>query len=195
MSTDKSPIEPSPEETQRPVDELFPIVYDRLRGLARHFLTPSPVGHTLQPTALVHEAYMKLQREGEDRVLGRSHFLATAALAMRQILVDHARGKGRKKRGSAGQRVTLTGMAGADQETDFIALDDALEQLERLDQRKTRIVEYRFFAGMSVEEVAEVLEVSVSTVEREWRLARAWLSTELRDGQSASPAEPKSDDE
>lgn len=158
---------------------LQPEVYDRLRALAhRHFSG----AHTLQPTALVHEAYMKLAAYDTERFTDQAHFVATAITAMRQIMVDHARAKARLKRGGPhAQRVTLTGIEGwqGGQLVDVLGLDQALTQLAELDERQARAVELRFFGGLSVAEVAQVLEVSVPTAERDLRRARAWLRMTL----------------
>ncbi len=165
-------------------DELFPLVYDQLRELASAFFRSQPGDHTLQPTALVHEAYLKLvdpPRAAAPR--DRAHFLALAARVMRQILVDHARTKGRDKRGGGRTRISLdqTPSASTGNVVDLLAVDEALAKLERLSERKARLVELRFFGGLSNEEAAEVLDVSRTTVSEDWRLARAWLSRELRE--------------
>lgn len=169
-------------------DQLLPLVYDELRALAGSFFRGQRRDHTLQPTALVHEAYARMVKptgevSGEDHWTGRAHFFAVAAKAMRQVLANHARDRRAAKRGGDWRRVTLSDhfTPTSKKDIDLIALDEALENLAALDPRQARIVELRFFAEMTVEEIAHVLEVSVSTVEREWRMARAWLSAQLRE--------------
>jgi RNA polymerase sigma factor (TIGR02999 family) len=158
-------------------DNLLPLVYMELRRLARSYLRRERPGHTLQPTALVHEAYMKLA--GQDRVVwqNRAHFFGIAAQAMRRILVDHAREHQSAKRGGAAVRITLDDGIGAAEPPDceILQLEMALQELSLLDPRQGQIVEFRYFAGMSEEEVAEVMSVSRATVTREWQTARAWL--------------------
>lgn len=161
--------------------ELYEHVYAGLRALAASYLRRRPAGQTLQATALVHEVYLKLVQAGGDWS-GRAHFMAVAAKAMRQVLQDRARARRAAKRGGAWQRMTLSGIGqDAGPMVDLVALDDALSRLVRLDERQYRIVELRFFAGLDVDEVAEVLQVSKSTVEKEWTRVRAWLSKELGD--------------
>ena len=157
---------------------LLPLVYDNLRALAGSYFQVERSDHTLQPTALVHEAYVKLVGSEQTDWKDRAHFFAVAASAMRQILADHARRKKAAKRGGGQHRVTLTGLkTPPDLETqiDLIALDEALASLAAAYPDQARIVELRFLAGLSVDEVAHVLGVSESTVERKWRMARAWL--------------------
>ncbi len=162
-------------------DELLPLVYDEFRIMAQRYLARERPDHTLDPTALVHEAFMKLIDQNRVDWKGRAHFFAVAAQAMRRILVDHARHHSRLKRGGDRQRVSLDEqLAPGEQRTeDLVALDDALEQLAQLDSRQARIVELRFFAGLTVEEVAETLGVSKRTIEGDWTMARAWLRREL----------------
>lgn len=162
-------------------EKLLPLVYDEFRNLARHYLAQERPNHTLQPTALVHEAYMKLVDQSRVNWQGRTHFFAVAAQAMRRILVDHARAHLRIKRGGGAHRITLDEAVALSpkREEDVIALDEALEKLAKLDQRQAKVVELRFFAGLSVEEVANALEVSKRTVEADWTMARAWLLREL----------------
>ena len=174
-------------------DQLLPLVYDELRALAGSFFQGQRRNHTLQPTALVHEAYARMVKSGGDESgqshwTGRAHFFAVAAKAMRQVLSNHARDRRAAKRGGDWHRVTLSDQLtpSGKQDLDLLALDEALERLAALDERQCRIVELRFFAEMTVEEIAHVLGVSVSTVEREWRMARAWLSAQLRDPDGAS---------
>ncbi len=162
-------------------EALFPLVYDELRGLAAAFLARERANHTLQPTALVHEAYLKLIDQTRAAWSGRAHFFAVAAQAIRRILVDHARGDRAQKRGGAWQRITLSDAisrhVGA--EVELLALDDALEKLERLSERQARVVQLRYFAGLTEPEVAEVLGVHRSTVADDWAIAKAWLAAEL----------------
>jgi RNA polymerase sigma factor (TIGR02999 family) len=164
-------------------DELFPLVYDNLRAMAGSFFRDQPSDSTLEPTALVHEAYVKLVRSAGNEWASRAHFMAVAAKAMRQILQDRARLRRAATRGGGWQKVSLSAAAGSSGEAlvDVVAIDDALSKLAELDERQYRIVELRFFAGLDVDEVAEVLKVSKSTVEKEWMRIRAWLSRELAD--------------
>jgi RNA polymerase sigma-70 factor (ECF subfamily) len=165
------------------VDRLLPLVYDELRARARRYLRAS-AGDTLQPTALVHEAYLRLVGNAPDRWQGRTHFFAVAAIAMRQIVIDHARHHGRAKRGGAQQRVTLAEVVDPSSGPDvgLIALEQALERLAALDERQARVVELRAFAGLTAEETAEVLGLSRRTVQSDWSFARAWLRVELGKG-------------
>ena len=162
-------------------DELMPLVYDEFRQLAGDYLRQETRAHTLQPTALVHEAYMRLIDQTRVNWQGRTHFFAVGAQAMRRILVDHARGKGRAKRGGGWQRIALdeTLMVSSHNDADVLAVDEAIDRLAKLDPRQARIVELRFFGGLTVEEVAEVLGVSKRTVENDWKIVRAWLRREL----------------
>jgi RNA polymerase sigma-70 factor, ECF subfamily len=174
--------------------DLLPLVYDELRAIAASMLRGERAGHTLQPTALVNEAYLKIA--GGNPWEGRQHFQAVAAIAMRQILVNHARERGARKRGGGDwSRVTLSDIAEqaehASREIDLLALDEALLELERLDPTQARIVEMRYFAGLSNADVAAFLNVSERTVMREWRMARAWLGTKLwAGGPEDSRADP-----
>jgi RNA polymerase sigma-70 factor, ECF subfamily len=167
---------------QRAADKLLPLVYDEFRALARHYLGQERANHTLQPTALVHEAYLKLVDQTRVDWQGKSHFFAVAAQAMRRILVDHARSRQRDKRGGGRARVALDEAVALcpQKDEDVIALDEALERLTTLDPRQAKVVELRFFGGMNVEEVAQALGVSKRTVEGDWTFARAWLAHELR---------------
>lgn len=163
-------------------ERLLPLVYDELRALAGRYLRRQRRDHTLQPTALVHEAFLKLVDQTRAQWRDRAHFFAVAATAMRQILVNHALARRAAKRGGGQWRVVLEDAAAGHPATgglDVVALDEALKRLAAIDKRKHRIVELRFFAGLSVEEVAEVLAVSKTTVESDWRAARAWLSVQL----------------
>jgi RNA polymerase sigma factor (TIGR02999 family) len=163
------------------VDRLVPILYDELRHIARHHMRGERPDHTLDTTALVHEAYVKLV--GLDRMTwqNRAHFLAVAAQAMRRVLVDYAVTRRAQKRGGVRQRVPLEeDSLGTDQPVEtLLALDTALRRLEDVDRRLSQVVECRYFGGMSVEETAEVLHVSPATIKRDWSLARAWLNREL----------------
>lgn len=164
-------------------ERMFELVHKELHGLASRMMRAERSNHRLQPTALVNEACLRLFAQHGDWD-GRQHFLALAATVMRRVLGDHARRHGADKRGGAWQRITLDGREGVetDQEHELIALDTALEKLGTLHDRQARIVEMRYLAGMTVTEVAEVLEVSRSTIEAEWRMARAWLHRELGSG-------------
>jgi RNA polymerase sigma factor (TIGR02999 family) len=170
------------------LDDLLPRVYDELRALADAYMRRERAGHTLQPTALVHEAFLRLLRLPPGSVQNRVHFFALAAQAMRRILADHARRHRAAKRGGNAVRVPLVlveGGAPAAAAGDDVAADDldaALEDLAKLDERQARVVELRFFGGLSIEETAEVLAVSPATVKRDWLVARAWLHRELRGG-------------
>jgi RNA polymerase sigma factor (TIGR02999 family) len=164
------------------VDRLFPVVYEELRRIAHRGLARERPSHTLSTTALVHEAYLKLVDQDRAGWNDRTHFLAIAATAMRRILVDYARRRKRLKRGGGRRPVTLDdAMLLADQRADeLIALDDALSALAAVSERLSRVVECRFFAGLTTEETAAVLQVTSRTVERDWQKARAWLFARLR---------------
>ena len=170
---------------QSALDKLMPLVYDELRRLAHQHMRREKPGHTLQTSALVNEAYVRLVDQGEIQWKGRAHFFGIAARLMRQILVDRARRRNFAKRGGGAIRVSLNEATTVAQEqsASVIALDDALKNLEKTDQRKSRIVELRFFGGMSIEETAEVLKVSPGTVMRDWTFARAWLRNEMTAGE------------
>ncbi|MCA1559846.1 MAG: sigma-70 family RNA polymerase sigma factor [Acidobacteria bacterium] len=164
------------------VDSLLPIVYQELRRLAASYLRRERPGQTLQPTALVHEAYLRLVKDRPDRWQNRAHFCAIAAHSMRQILIERARARGAlKRRGGAQPRVTLDEalVAGGERSFDFVALDQALERLNALDPGQARLVELRFFGGLTIEETAEAMQISPATVKRHWTVARAWLAREL----------------
>ena len=159
---------------------LMPLVYDELRQMARRQMGRQRVGHTLQTTALIHEAYLRLVARPDVDWQNRAHFFGVAAKAMRHILVDHARTRQAAKRGGAAERVTLDEAAALSTDpTEMIALDDALEGLAALDRRKSQVVELKYFGGLTVQEIAEVLQVSPETVARDWRLARTWLLRQL----------------
>ena len=162
--------------------KLLPVVYENLRALAGRYLLQERGDHTLQPTALVHEAYVKLLGGESSDWQNRAHFFAVAASAMRRILADHARRKKAAKRGGGRHRVTLSGLKtppAHETQIDLIALDEALAKLADLYPDRVQIVEMRFLAGLTIDETAHVLGVSESTVERKWRVARAWLRREL----------------
>jgi RNA polymerase sigma factor (TIGR02999 family) len=163
------------------LEQLVPLVYGELHRLARHYMRGERPGHTLQTTELVNEAYVRLVDWKNVRWQNRAHFFGVAAQMMRRILVDFARSRHYAKRGGDACRVSLSEAAGvsAERGEDFIALDDALESLAAIDARQSRIVELRFFGGLSVEETAEVLKVSPRTVMRDWSVAQAWLHREL----------------
>ena len=160
---------------------LMPLVYDDLRALAASHLRREAPGHTLQPTALVNEAFLKLVDQTRVDWKGKTHFFAVGAEIMRRILVDHARGKNRQKRGGDRQRIALHDdlKLTPQSDEDLLAVDDAIEKLADRDPRQAKIVELRFFGGLTVAEVAEVLGVSKRTVEAEWTMIRAWLRREL----------------
>ena len=162
--------------------ELLPLLYDELRKLAERYMKDERTGHTLEPTALVNEAYVRLVEGGGQQAFeGRAHFVRVAARAMRNVLVDHARAKRSQKRGGELQRHALDPVLTYYEESrlDVLALDEALERLGRMDEQLARIVELRFFAGLSIAETAPVLGVSTATVERGWRVARMWLRREI----------------
>jgi RNA polymerase sigma factor (TIGR02999 family) len=167
----------------RALDELVPVVYKELRGIARFHLRRERPGHTLQSAALVHEAYLRLLGQRAFAAEDRAHFLAVASRLMRQVLVDYARGHRAAKRG-ADRRVDLDVTLALPEvrRTDVTALDDALNDLSSLDPRQGRIVEMRFFGGLATEEIAEVLGISASTVKREWNVAKAWLTRQMKKG-------------
>lgn len=164
-------------------DELMPLVYDELRDLAAAIMARERSGHTLQPTALVHEVFLRLVPNKDIEWKGRAHFAATAARAMRRILVNHARDRTAGKRGGGWKRVTLDVDARVDQapEIELLALEEALERISEMSEMGGRVLELRFFGGLTIPETAHVLSVSTSTVESHWALARAWLFRELSD--------------
>ena len=161
---------------------LFDVLYRELRRLAESVMRAERANHTLQPTALVHEAFLKLAGN-EGRFESRAHFLGVAAAAMRRVLVDHARGRNAQKRGSGATLVTVNDLDDlprpAPEDVDLVVLDDALSRLTALDSRQGQIVELRFFGGLSVEETAAVVGVSERTIKREWQTSRAWLRREI----------------
>jgi RNA polymerase sigma factor (TIGR02999 family) len=162
-------------------EALVPLVYDELRRLARYYLASQRSDHTLQSTAIVHEAYLRLAGHDNVHWENRSHFFAVAAQLMRRILVDHARKRNAAKRGGANLTLLVDEAAepSSRREMDLVALDDALKALAALDERQSRIVELRFFGGLSIEDTSRVLEISPATVKREWSTARAWLYEEI----------------
>jgi RNA polymerase sigma factor (TIGR02999 family) len=164
------------------LEELVPLVHQELRRLARKHMLGERPGHTLQATALVNEAYLRLVNSRKVNWQNRAHFFAISAQLMRRILVDYARARGYQKRGGGVPKVTLdeAWMGPQEKGHDLVALDDALNVLAGVDPRKSKVVELRFFGGLNVEETAEVLKVSPDTVLRDWRLAKAWLAREMR---------------
>ena len=165
------------------LDELIPLVYDELRRLASRYMRRESKGHTLQTSALINEAYLRLVDQKKVEWQNRAHFFGVAARLMRQILVDHARSRSRAKRGGGAQMVTLAEQLVLYKEAaDVIALDDALNNLAEMDPRKSQIVELKCFSGLTTDEVAEVLKITSRTVEREWRKAKAWLNRAINKG-------------
>jgi len=182
-----SDFEAGAERASASAAELFPLVYDELRRLAGSFMAREQAGHTLQPTALVHEAYLRLVDQTRTGFKGRTHFLAVGAKVMRRLLIDHARKRGAAKRGLGWRRVTLgptceASRAEALSAEDLLSLDAALDRLAELDEREAQVVTLRFFGGLNMDEVAEAVGVSKRTVESDWRHARAWLRVELSGG-------------
>ena len=170
---------------QEVVNEILPHIYDELRRLANSYLRRERSNHTLQPTALVHEAYMKLIDQKRVRWQNRAHFFGIAAQVMRRILLDHARKHQADKRGGEVEKLPIEEeilIVSHDKSAELIALDDALESLAKLDPQKARIVELRYFGGLSIEETAEVVGVSVPTINRQWRMAKAWLYSQIAEG-------------
>jgi RNA polymerase sigma factor (TIGR02999 family) len=164
------------------LEKLTPLVYDELRRLAARYLRQERSDHTLQSTALVHEAYMKLVGQNNVRWQNRAHFFGIAAQMIRRILVDYARARRAEKRGSGVDALSLDeaiALPGG-KDLDLVALDDALEGLAKIDERQSRLVELRFFTGLTIEETAEVLQMSVATAKRDWVSAKAWLAREIR---------------
>jgi len=187
-------VVPSPTEVSRllvdwgkgdraALDELIPLVYDELRSLAGRYMRRENQGHTLQTSALINEAYLRLVDQKSVQWQNRAHFFGVAAQLMRRILVDHARSRLRAKRGGGVQMVSLVESGATSEEVaEVIALDVALKDLAEMDPRKSQIVEMKFFGGLTTEEMAEVLKVTSRTVEREWRKAKAWLNRALKQG-------------
>jgi RNA polymerase sigma factor (TIGR02999 family) len=168
------------------LDKLIPIVYDELRRQASRHLRHERPGHTLQTTGLVHEAYLRLIDQKDVRWQNRAHFFAIAAELMRRILVDHARKQRAAKRGGTALKLTLNEAlnSAGERDIDLIAVDEALTKLAALDQQQSRVVELRFFSGLSVDETAEAMGISPRTVKRDWSVAKAWIRRELRAGAS-----------
>ena len=167
------------------LDRLTPAVYEELRRLARRHMSREREGHTLQTTALVHEAYLRLIDQKSARWQNRAQFFAVATRLMRRILIDHARGRAYTKRGGGARRVTLDEVAvmAPERATELVALDEALKSLAEVDARKAQVVEMKYFGGLTTEEIAAVLKVSTVTVLRDWSMAKAWLLREMsRDG-------------
>ncbi len=169
------------EGNQTALDELMPIVYAELRRMAKISMKRQNRGHTIQTTELIHEAYLKLASNKSKKWKNRTHFFCVAAQAMRHILVDYARSKNSQRRGGQNQRITLAENTFVSNglSDEMIALDEALDGLAKLDERKSRVVEMKFFAGMKFEEIAEVLQVSLVTTKRDWSFAKSWLSKEV----------------
>lgn len=182
------------EGDSRAAAELLPLVYEELRRLARSRMAGESPGQTLQPTALVHEAYLRLLGASDVKWDGRGHFFGAAALAMRRILVERARARGRIKRGGGAARVPLEDAALATEPPpdELLALDEALDRLAAYDKRKADVVMMRYFAGLSIDETAAALGVSPATVKNEWAFARAWLHREIKKGDDATPEESRS---
>lgn len=171
------------EGDQEAARQLLPHVYAELRRIAGSLFRREGAGHTLQPTAVVHEAWMRIERGGPVPAENRKHFLALAARVMRQVLVDHARRREAGKRGGEWERVTLSGASVEEGgEVDTLDLHEALDELARVQERAARVVELRWFGGLTIEEAAEVLDVSHTTVEKDWVLARGWLRSRLEGG-------------
>jgi RNA polymerase sigma-70 factor, ECF subfamily len=160
---------------------LLAVLYDELRRLASSYLRRERPDHTLQPTALVHEAYLRLVEQSQQNWQNRAHFLAVSAHVMRQILVDHARQRKAAKRGGQERPLPLdeTMVPGTQRAEELVALDDALCRLETIDQRQSQVVELRFFGGLTEEEISHILGISVRTIKRDWNVARAWLHAEM----------------
>jgi len=168
---------------QQALQRLVPLVYRELRDIARHHLHRERPGHTLESAALVHEAYLRLVGQKPFDAENRAHFLAVASRLMRQILVDYARSHGAAKRGTDLKiELDATLLVCRERSAELVALDDALNQLSLIDEQQGRIVEMRFFGGLSIEEIGEVLGISRSTVKREWNVAKAWLSRQMKRG-------------
>ena len=179
------------EGNQQAAQDLLPLVYGQLRAIAAQRMKIERPDHTLQPTALVHEAFLKLVGPRTTPWAGEAHFFAAAADAMRQILVDHAKAKGRQKRGGklVREAVNLADVAAMENSEDILALDEALCRLEQQEPEVGRVVRLRFFAGLSIDQIAELLKIAPRTVDRRWQFARAWLFRELADDSTSSLAQ------
>ena len=166
------------------LEKLTPLIYDELRRIAHRYVQRERNGHTLQTTALVNEAYLRLAGQQKIEWQNRAHFFAVSAQVMRHILIDHARRRRFAKHGGDAQQVSLeeASLMTEQRAAELVALDEALDELAKLDSRKSRVVELRYFGGLSLEETAEVLEVSVMTVRRDWRAAKAWLFRRMKEG-------------
>jgi RNA polymerase sigma-70 factor (ECF subfamily) len=164
------------------LDKLMPLIYDELRKMAGRYMRQQNPGHTLQTTALIHEAYLRMVKQKEKHFQNRAHFFGVAAQAMRQILVDYARARHTAKRGGGTRPVSLeeAAIVSSERVAELVAFDDALKELEELSKRQSRVVELRYFGGLSIEETATVLEVSPETVMRDWNMAKAWLHRALK---------------
>ena len=171
---------------QSALDELYPLVYEELHRLARRYMSRERKGHTLQTTALINEAYVRLVDQKNVRWANRSHFFAISAQIMRRILIDHARRQGYAKRGGGAKQVSLeeAAIVAPGQASELVRLDEALKSLAKVDERRCHVVELRYFGGLSNEEIAGVLKVSENTVTRDWNLARAWLYQQLTEGEA-----------
>jgi len=163
------------------LEQLMPLVYDELRRMAKRYMSRQPAGHTFQTTELIHETYLKIAKQDDHNWQNRAHFFGVAAKAMRHILVDYARSKQSQKRGGWQERITLSeGVVSTKSDSkEIVALDDALKNLEKIDERRSRVVELKFFGGLTMDEIAEVLHISSETVKRDWKFARTWLLREL----------------
>jgi len=166
------------------LQKLMPLVYDQLHAAARRYMAGERVGHTLQTTALIHETYLRLVNIRQVEWKDRAHFLAVCAQLMRRILIDFARSRSYQKRGGAAPHINFdeTLIVGVEPDFNLVALDDALNRLAQVDERKSKVVELRFFGGLDIKETAEVMQVSPDTVMRDWKLAKVWLLRELRGG-------------
>ncbi len=179
-SSPGSPDSPR-DESAASTDDLIPVVYDELRRVAARYLRDERAGHTLQPTALVHEAYLQLADRAQECWVNRDQFVGTAAMVIRRVLIQHARKRGRLKRGGQRKRLTLdtSSIGSAETNLDVLEFDEAMLELGKIDPIKERIVELRFFAGLTVDQVADVTDTSPRTIARHWRMARAWLRVHL----------------
>jgi len=179
------------EGVETATEDLIPIVYSELKARAANYMKREKVGHSLQATALVNEAYLRLVDQKKVNWQGRSHFVAVAALMMRRVLWDHQKERGREKRGGDWQRVTLSGLpSDRFENVTFEDLAEALSRYAEIDPRACKVVELRFFGGLTEDEVAYVLKVSPRTVRNDWKMARAWLGCELREQQPGTDAAP-----
>jgi RNA polymerase sigma factor (TIGR02999 family) len=169
------------EGNEMALEELMPLVYDELRMMARRHMNSQNKGHTFQTTELIHEAYLKLAKNDGQNWDNRAHFFGVASKAMRHILVDYARSKNRDKRGGWQDKITLTEdlNSSGQKPEDILALDEALDKLTELEERKSKVVELKYFGGMTFEEIARILDISKKTAQRDWRFARMWLLREM----------------